>query len=70
MLRELSEIVQMVLQVIIDAFYICLGIDMDKKMNRLKERYQEQVVPALTKRFGYKNPMQVPRLVSAGTTCS
>ncbi|HME80819.1 MAG TPA: 50S ribosomal protein L5 [Candidatus Eremiobacteraceae bacterium] len=31
-------------------------------MNRMKERYQQQVVPALTKRFGYKNPMQVPRL--------
>jgi large subunit ribosomal protein L5 len=31
-------------------------------MNRLKERYEKQVVPALTKRFGYKNPMQVPRL--------
>ncbi|MBV8282658.1 MAG: 50S ribosomal protein L5, partial [Candidatus Eremiobacteraeota bacterium] len=31
-------------------------------MNRMKERYQAQVVPALTKRFGYKNPMQVPRL--------
>ena len=32
-------------------------------MNRLKERYQKQVVPALRKRFGYKNPMQVPKLV-------
>jgi hypothetical protein len=32
MLRELSKIVQMVLQVIIDAFYIYLRIDMDKKV--------------------------------------
>jgi large subunit ribosomal protein L5 len=29
---------------------------------RLRERYQKDVVPALMKRFGYKNPMQVPRL--------
>jgi large subunit ribosomal protein L5 len=32
-------------------------------MNRLRERYQKQVAPALRKRFGFKNPMQVPRLV-------
>ena len=32
-------------------------------MNRLRERYQKQVVPALRKRFSYKNPMQVPKLV-------
>jgi large subunit ribosomal protein L5 len=32
-------------------------------MNRLRERYEKQVAPALTKRFGFKNPMQVPRLV-------
>lgn len=31
-------------------------------MNRMRERYEKQVIPALTKRFGYKNPMQVPRL--------
>lgn len=31
-------------------------------MNRLKEQYKTQVVEALTKRFGYKNPHQVPRL--------
>jgi large subunit ribosomal protein L5 len=29
---------------------------------RLKERYQQEVIPALTKQFGYDNPMQVPRL--------
>ena len=30
--------------------------------NRLKEYYQAEVVPALTKKFGYKNVMQVPKL--------
>jgi large subunit ribosomal protein L5 len=29
---------------------------------RLKERYREDVVPALIKEFSYKNVMQVPRL--------
>jgi large subunit ribosomal protein L5 len=31
-------------------------------MNRLKEHYKNQVVKALTKRFSYKNPHQVPKL--------
>ncbi len=30
---------------------------------RLKERYRNEVVPELTKRFGYDNVMEVPRLV-------
>ncbi len=30
---------------------------------RLKERYEKEVVPAMMERFGYKNVMQVPRLV-------
>jgi large subunit ribosomal protein L5 len=29
---------------------------------RFLEKYQKQVVPALTKQFNYKNPNQVPRL--------
>ena len=29
---------------------------------RLKERYRQEIVPKLVKRFGYKNPMQLPRL--------
>jgi large subunit ribosomal protein L5 len=29
---------------------------------RLREKYREQAIPALTKQFQYKNPMQVPRL--------
>jgi large subunit ribosomal protein L5 len=30
--------------------------------SRMHERYKNEVVPALTKRFGYKNTMAVPRL--------
>jgi large subunit ribosomal protein L5 len=30
---------------------------------RLRERYQGEVTPVLTERFGYSNPMEVPRLV-------
>jgi len=29
---------------------------------RLRDKYKAEVVPSLMKRFGYKNPMQVPRL--------
>ncbi len=31
-------------------------------MPRLKERYRQDVVPAMMKEFGYKNVMQVPRV--------
>ena len=31
--------------------------------SRIIESYEKEVVPALTKKFGYKNPMQVPKLV-------
>ena len=31
-------------------------------MNRLQERYGREVVPALTRQFEYRNPMQVPKL--------
>lgn len=31
-------------------------------MARLKQKYQESVVPAMITEFGYKNSMQVPRL--------
>jgi large subunit ribosomal protein L5 len=31
-------------------------------MNRLKDKYRKEVVPALTKEFGYKNVMAVPRV--------
>jgi len=29
---------------------------------RLKDKYKNEVVPAMMQKFGYKNPMQVPRL--------
>ena len=32
-------------------------------MPRLRERYERELVPALTRRFGYSTPMSVPRLV-------
>ena len=31
-------------------------------MSRLRERYQEEAVPALTKEFGYTNLMAVPKI--------
>ena len=31
-------------------------------MNRLKERYEKEAVPALTKEFGYRNVMAVPKI--------
>ncbi len=31
-------------------------------MSRMKEKYKNEVVPAMMKESGYKNPMQVPRL--------
>ena len=31
-------------------------------MPRLKDMYWDEIVPAMTKRFAYKNVMQVPRL--------
>lgn len=34
----------------------------DVENPRFREKYSKEVVPALMKRFGYKNPMQVPRL--------
>ncbi len=30
---------------------------------RLKKRYQDEIAPALMKKFGFKSPMQVPRLL-------
>jgi large subunit ribosomal protein L5 len=31
-------------------------------MSRLQQHYREKVVPQLTEKFGYKSPMQVPRI--------
>jgi len=33
-----------------------------RETTRIEQLYREQVVPALTREFGYKNPMQVPKL--------
>ncbi len=35
---------------------------MEEYIPRLKKKYNEEIVPALMKRFGYKNPLQVPKL--------
>ena len=35
---------------------------MENYTPRLKQKYQEEIVPALMKRFEYKNVMQVPKL--------
>ena len=34
-------------------------------MSRLKDRYSKEVAPALTKEFGYKNVMAIPKVSSA-----
>ena len=31
-------------------------------MNRLRETYDKEIAPALQKKFGYKNVMQIPKL--------
>lgn len=30
---------------------------------RLRDRYEQEILPALTKRFGYSTPMEAPRLI-------
>ncbi|MBI2859741.1 MAG: 50S ribosomal protein L5, partial [Chloroflexi bacterium] len=35
---------------------------MAKILPRLREKYEKETVPQLTKEFGYKNPMQAPKL--------
>ena len=35
---------------------------MEKELNRLHKLYKEEVAPALTKEFGYKNVNEVPKL--------
>ena len=34
----------------------------DKKVPNLKAKYQAEIAPALMQKFGYKSPMQIPRL--------
>ena len=31
-------------------------------MSRLKDLYNDQIKDAMVKKFGYKNPMEVPKL--------
>ncbi|MDH5739238.1 MAG: 50S ribosomal protein L5 [Nitrospira sp.] len=38
------------------------GSEESKFRPRLRDRYEQQVIPALMKEFGYKNVMQVPKL--------
>jgi large subunit ribosomal protein L5 len=38
-------------------------IGMSEVKSRLREKYRQDVIPALVKSFGYRNVMQVPRLM-------
>ena len=35
-------------------------------MNRLKEKYNKEVVPSLIEKHGYKTPMLVPKIGISG----
>lgn len=37
-------------------------------MNRFKDKYLKEVVPTLTKEFGYTNPHQVPRIIKVAVS--
>lgn len=37
---------------------------------RLKERYEKEIIPVLKKELGYKNNLQVPRLLKIVVNCS
>ena len=39
-----------------------MGKTVENAMPRLKEVYKNEIVPALTKQFGYKSVMEVPRI--------
>ena len=39
-----------------------MGKTVENAMPRLKEVYKKEIVPALTKQFGYKSVMEVPRI--------
>ena len=42
---------------------------MSEKMPNLKKMYQDEVAPALMQKFGYKSPMQIPRLDKIVVNC-
>lgn len=41
----------------------------DKKMPNLKKKYQDEVAPALMKKFSYKSVMELPRLEKIVVNC-
>lgn len=41
----------------------------DNKMPNLKQKYRDEVAPALMQKFGYKSPMQIPRLDKIVVNC-
>ena len=41
----------------------------EKKVPNLKAKYQKEVAPALMQKFGYKSPMQIPRLEKIVVNC-
>ena len=43
---------------------------MERYIPRLRKKYDDEVVAELQKRFGYKNPMQVPRLTNVAINLS
>ena len=34
----------------------------EKQVARLQDKYRSEVVPALKQKFGYTNPMEIPKL--------
>lgn len=34
----------------------------ERYIPRLRKKYEEEVAPKLMERFGYKSPMQIPRI--------
>ena len=42
----------------------------EKKVPNLKAKYQQEVAPALMQKFGYKSPMQIPRLEKIVVNCA
>ena len=42
---------------------------MSEKTPNLKKKYQDEVAPALMQKFGYKSPMQIPRLDKIVVNC-
>ena len=41
----------------------------EKRMPNLKKKYQEEVAPALMQKFGYKSPMEIPKIEKIVVNC-